>query len=47
MPKRRFPNRRQLRRIVATSVYVLLFVGSAAAAGAAASELIAPFVGWC
>ncbi len=39
-----FPYRQKRRRIVAT-VYVLLFVGSAAAAGAAASELVAQFVG--
>jgi hypothetical protein len=46
MQKRRFPDPRKLRRIATTGLYVLFFVGSAAAAGAAASELIVQFAGW-
>jgi hypothetical protein len=46
MQKRRFPDRRKLRRIATTGLYVLFFVGAAAVAGAAAPELIVQFAGW-
>lgn len=46
MHKRRFRDRRKLRRIAKTGLYVLFFVGSAAVAGAAASEIIVQFAGW-
>jgi hypothetical protein len=46
MQKRRFPDRRKLRRIATTGLYVLFFVGTAAVAGAAASEFIVQLAGW-